>query len=225
MTASAPQERAVPLAAVSGERRAWLRAVPALVIAPAWLTGCDTLSNSAPRFDFFVIEDLGTAGGAAARHDRTLLLTTGPTQALYDSDRIVFTPDGASRSYYQYSNWSERPLRRIVALAEARLAARGGFRAVAQTLSGVRGDLVLTLRLDELIHDASPQAGRMRVGIDAELVDWRTRRLVARERFARAAAVDGADARGAAAAANRAVTAVLDGLAPWVEQVGGAPPT
>lgn len=211
----------------AGARRRWLRALPAAALgAPFAIAGCDTLNNTAPRFDFFVIEDLRTARAPApaARTEQTLLLTTGPTPALYDSDRIVFTPDGSSRSYYQYSNWSERPARRILALAEARLAGRGGFVAVAQTLAGVRGDLVLTLRLDDLTHDASRVPGRVNVVLGAELVSWRARRLVARESFAQSAEALTADARGAAAAASIAVTAVLDALAPWVETAAASAP-
>ncbi|MCA3178306.1 MAG: membrane integrity-associated transporter subunit PqiC, partial [Burkholderiales bacterium] len=132
------------------------RALGLAALCAAALAGCGTLSNEAPRFEFFVIEDLRPIAEpptAPPRTARSLLLTTGATQALYDSDRIVFTRDGAGRAYYQYSNWSERPARRVLALAEARLARGGGFRSVAQTLAGVRGDVVLTLRLDELIHD------------------------------------------------------------------------
>jgi hypothetical protein len=107
-------------------------------------------------------------------------MTTGATQALYDSDRIVFTRDGDGRAYYQYSNWSERPARRILTLTETRLARGGSFKAVAQTLAGVRGDLVMSLRLDELIHDVSRPPGTVRTTLTAELVDWRTRALAAR---------------------------------------------
>lgn len=203
-------------------RRCTLGAAAAL--GAAALAGCTGLGlgNDAPRFDFYVIEDLrapsaAPAVSAAPRVDRTLLLTTGPTPALYDSDRIVYTRDGAGRAYYQYSNWSERPARRILALAEARLAAGGGFRAVAQTLAGVRGDQVLSLRLDELVHDDSATPGVLRLSVTAELLDWRTRTLVARRGFARTAPVEGRDARSAARAASEAVSALLDELAAWTE--------
>jgi cholesterol transport system auxiliary component len=185
------------------------------------LAGCPTLSNEAPRFEFFVIEDLrpgaASASDAAPRTERTLLLTTGPAPALYDSDRIVFTRDGAGHAYYQYANWSERPARRILTLAESRLARGGGFRSVAQTLAGVRGDVVLSLRLDELVHRDGTAPGTVRATVSAELVDWRTRRLVARRTFSQQAPVPSPDARGAAAAASAAVTALLDELTPWVE--------
>lgn len=205
-----------PVAPARAPRRAML-----VALSCAALAGCSTLSNEAPRFEFFVIEDLRPPGAAAAdappRTDRTLLLATGATQALYDSDRIVFMRDGAGRAYYQYSNWSERPARRIMALAESRLARGGGFRSVAQTLAGVRGDLVLSLRLEELVHDDGTAPGTVRVALGAELVDWRTRTMVARQTFARQAPVPTRDARGAAAAASVAVTALLDELTPWVE--------
>jgi ABC-type uncharacterized transport system auxiliary subunit len=206
-------------------RRLAVRPAPrrALLVALSCtaLAACSTLSNKAPRFEFFVIEDLRAPGVPATdgrpRIDRVLLLTTGPAQALYDSDRIVFTRDGAARAYYQYSNWSERPARRILSLAESRLARGGGFRSVAQTLAGVRGELVLSLRLDELVHEDGAADGTVHAGVTAELVDWRTRTLVARRSFSQRAPVARRDARGAAAAASVAVTALLDELTLWVE--------
>jgi ABC-type uncharacterized transport system auxiliary subunit len=194
------------------------------------LAGCTVLDNEAPRFDFFEITDLrpevppasptvpaATSAPPAPRVDRTLLLTGGSSPALYDSDRIVYTRDGGSRSYYQYSNWSERPARRILALAESRLAASGSFRAVAQTLAGVRGDLVLSLRLDEILHDVAQAPGAVRVGVTGELVDWRTRTLLSRRSFRQSAPVPTPDAAGTARAASVAVTALLDSLSEWVE--------
>jgi pyridoxamine 5'-phosphate oxidase len=139
-------------------------------------------------------------------------------------DRIVFTRDGAAHAYYQYSNWSERPARRIVSLAEARLAQGGGFRSVAQTVAGVRGDQVLSLRLDELIHDDSVSPGMLRLAVTAELLDWRTRTIAARRTFSRSTRVGSQDAKGAARAASVAVTELLDELVTWTEASAAAIP-
>ena len=78
---------------------------------------------------------------------------------LYDSDRMVFSADGRSRSYFQFGNWSERPAQSLLLLAETRLARSKRFREVASSTSGVRGDLLLSLRLDELYLDAVDRAG------------------------------------------------------------------
>ena len=214
-----------------GARRALLRIGAAWAALPlAGLAGCGTLTSTAPRFDFYVIEDLMPVPQAVASTsarpgvNRTLLLTTGPAQALFDSDRIVFTRDGAAHAYYQYSNWSERPGRRIVSLAEARLAQGGGFRSVAQTVAGVRGDQVLSLRLDELIHDDSVSPGMLRLAVTAELLDWRTRTIAARRTFTRSTRVGSQDAKGAARAASVAVTELLDELMTWTEASAAAIP-
>lgn len=208
-------------------RRRLLFGMPAL--GAATLAGCSAWSiNDAPRFEFFVIEDRHAPAAAAPtpsrlpRLDRTLLVTTGESQALYESDRIVFTQDGVSRAYYQYSNWSERPGRRILALAEARLGASGGFRSVARTTGGVRGDLVLTLRLDELAHHVAEPPGVLRLALSAELVEWRSRTLLARRRFEQSVPVTRIGAAGASQAAGVAVTAVLDSLTEWVETSASA---
>lgn len=192
------------------------------------LAGCGSLTNTAPPFEFFVIEDLrghAETAPASPRIDRTVLLTLGPTQALYDSDRMVFSRDGASRAYYQYSNWGERPSRRLLALTEQRLARRGRFRAVARSTSGVRGDLLLSLRLEELVHDESTRPPVLRESVSVELVDWRSRQLLGRRTFAEVATVGSPDARGAAHAANLATTALLDAITEWVEMTAATIPT
>jgi ABC-type uncharacterized transport system auxiliary subunit len=79
----------------------------------------------------------------------------------------------------------------------------------------VRGDLLLTLRIDELTHDDSVQPGQMRIAVVAELVDWRHRRFIQRRRFEHSAPVASADAQGASQAANVAITSLLDALVAW----------
>ena len=146
-----------------------------------------------------------------------LLIASSTSQALFDSERMVFTKDGISRSYYQFANWSERPPQSLATLAETRLSRVGSFRAVTQSTSGVKADLLLTLRLNELTHDDSVSPGVMRLEVTADLVDWRTRELVARRVFVGAVAVASRDSIGGAQAANRAITTMLDDLSPWVE--------
>ena len=91
---------------------------------------------------------------------------------LYDSDRMVFSADGRSRSYFQFGYWSERPAQSLLLLAETRLARSKRFREVASSTSGVRGDLLLSLRLDELYLDASADPGQVKL-----IVSGRTDRL------------------------------------------------
>lgn len=194
--------------------------------------GCNTVLNrDAPRTDYFSIDDLRAqtappiaqpaSGGGSADADagrKVLMLATGTTPTLFDSERMVFTRDGVSRAYYHYANWSERPGRRMARMAESRLAQDPYWKAVVSTVAGVRGDLLLTLSLEDLTHDDSSAPGQMNVTCMAELLDWRQHRFIARTRLRRSVVVSSRDAKGAAAAASQAVSLLLDDLTAWTRQ-------
>jgi ABC-type uncharacterized transport system auxiliary subunit len=199
--------------------RSALRRLPLLGVAPlSGLLGACSLQGSAPRMDFHVLRDLDDAspvGTPPARIERVLLVTAATAPALYDSDRMVFSADGRARSYYQFSYWSERPARRLAGLAEARLARTQVFREVAASTSGVRGDLLLSLRLEELYLDDAVDPGQVRLALAAELIDWRSRSLVARRDFSQVVPVARRDAGGVAQAASQGVTVLLGELTAW----------
>lgn len=202
-------------------RRRALGCALLVAAAPAGLAGC-TLSRG-PRQEFHVLRDGGAAAApvAAAPIDKVLLVSAQAPPGLYGGDRMVFSDDGRSRSYFQFGFWSERPAQTLQALAEARLARSQRFAAVAASTAGVRGDLLLSLRLDELYLDVSADPGQVRLAVGAELVDWRQRTLLARQRLQHAVAVPQGDAADLAAAASRAMGALLDDLVPWVASAAG----
>ena len=182
----------------------------------AWLAGCSL--NDAPRTEFHILRDTtdqAAAPSSAVQVDRVLLVAAVSAPALYDSDRMVYSADGRSRSYFQYGFWSERAPRAFGTLSEARLARAGVFRAVAASTAGVRGSLLLNLRLDALYMDAAQAAAPVRLEVSAELVDWRNRQLLARQRFSVEVASPTRDAAGMAAAASIAAGRALDQLVAW----------
>jgi cholesterol transport system auxiliary component len=203
----------------SPRRRDFLRRVPlsglavlgALPLAGA-IAGCGL--GAAARTDFHVLRDAGADAAAAPgpRIDQVLMLAAVAMPGLYDSDRMVFSADGRSRSYFQFGYWSERPAQALQLLAEARLVRAQRFREVVLSTSGVRGDLLLTLRLDELYLDASVDPGQVRLVVSAELLDWRSRKLLGRRIFRQATEASPADAGGVAQAASKAVAVVLGEL-------------
>lgn len=186
------------------------------VAAPAaLLAGCGF--GNAPRLDFHLLRDADSQAPAPAGPtlDKVLLVSSGAMPGLYDSDRMVFSADGRSRSYFQFGYWSERPAQTLLLLSEARLIDSRRFREVASSTSGVRGDLLLSLRLDELYLDASTEPGLVKLIVMAELIDWRSRQLLARRSFAQAAPVPKRDAGGLAEAASQAVGVMLGELVAW----------
>lgn len=204
-------------------RRRWL--LPLLGAAPALglLAGCGL--GAGPRQDFHLLRDPAgaAAGSAGPRIDRVLLIASGAMPGLYDSDRMVFSADGKSRSYFQFGYWSERPAQSLLWLTEARFANARHFREVALSTAGVRGDLLLSLRLDELYLDASLEPGLVRLIVSAELIDWQTRKLLARRSFVQAAAASPRDATGVARAASQAVGVLLGEMLDWTVASATAP--
>ena len=130
------------------------------VTAPALLLAGCSLGN-APRRDFHLLRDADSQAPTPAgpQIDKVLLVGSSTMPGLYDSDRMVFSADGRSRSYFQFGNWSERPAQSLQVLAETRLQRSKRFRDVAASTSGLRGDLLLSLRLDELYLDALVEPG------------------------------------------------------------------
>jgi len=181
----------------------------------ALLAGCSF--GNAPRRDFHLLRDAHDQASAppGPAIDKVLLVSASAMPGLYDSDRMVFSADGRSRSYFQFGNWSERPAQSLQVLAETRLQRSKRFRDVAASTSGLRGDLLLSLRLDELYLDTSVEPGQVKLIVTAELIDWRSRQMLARRSFAQAAPVSKRDAGGLAEAAGQAVGVMLGDMAAW----------
>lgn len=186
------------------------------------LTGCVNLGDfkDTPAITYYVLEDSGHAERAARADPRTLLVLEPQTATFYDTTNLAFSRAPGTRGQYQFAHWTQRPGMRFGELLRARLDAWGGFASVAGAGSQVRGELLLDTRLVEFYHDAATPPGRVRVVLDAELVDLQTRRLVARKRFAREVAAQSHDAQGAAAAFDSAVALTLDDLTGWLAAAG-----
>ena len=172
------------------------------------LAGCISGGN-VPPVQYYVLADAGRP--AEARHTaeagRILLVHPTSVNSFYDTQRLVYSRAAGERAYYQFAAWTERPGRAFSELLSRRLGA-------PLTTAGVRGDVILRTRLEELYHDATSAPGRVTIAVSAELVDGAGRR-VAERRFSRAAPVEKENAAAAVEAANRALTGVLDDIADW----------
>ncbi|HWS75521.1 MAG TPA: ABC-type transport auxiliary lipoprotein family protein, partial [Quisquiliibacterium sp.] len=139
-------------------RRAVLIALPALV--PLVVAGCGALgSNPEPR-QWHRLEDPASPGRAeGAGIARVLLVEVVATSALHEGTALVFSRAPGTLEHYRFASWSEPPGRRLGQLVERRLEARGRFSAVGASTSGLRGDLLLRVGLEELVHDAAVEPG------------------------------------------------------------------
>ena len=183
------------------------------------VAGCVGPTNL-PPVQYYVLgngEPNAVAQRASAAR-RVLLVNPTTVSAFYDTQRLAYSGGEGQRAYYQFAAWTERPGRALSELFMQRLGA-------SSTTSGVKGDLVLHTRLDELYHDAASTPGAVRIVLTAELVDASGRRVGERRRFAHSMPTTAENAPAAVEAANRAVAQVLDEIAAWASgyQAGADP--
>ena len=166
-----------------------------------------------PQVQYYVLgngQETASARRTGQASAAVLLVQPTSVNAFYDTQRLVFSRAEGQRAYYQFAAWTERPGRAFSELLIRRLGA-------ASTTSGIKGDLILHTRLEELYHDAGANPGSVRIAVSAELVDKSGRLIGERQHFSRSVAVGSENAAGAVEAANRAVTAVLDDIVAWIE--------
>lgn len=195
------------------------------LLAVLVLSGCVSIGVDAPARQWYVLRDLATPQRVTGvRIDRALLLESGASSAFHDASAFAYSRGEGLRAHYQFAGWTDRPSRRIGTLLERRLAERGRFASVGQATSGLKGDLLLRLTLEDAYHDLASMPASARVVVAAELIDWRGRKLIARRLFDVRSGTDGDDAAAAAAAFDRAVTTLLGELADWTESTSDRPP-
>ncbi|RPH67626.1 MAG: hypothetical protein EHM83_01020 [Burkholderiales bacterium] len=197
-------------------RRRLLGALGALPVAST-LGGCIGLGE-VPAHVYFELEDRGAAGPAAGgtRSPHTLLVAGVAASAFDDGTGIAYSRAPGARAYYQLASWTERPAGRIARLLVRRLAASGRFGDVASATAPVRGDWLLELQLEQLLHDDVSPPGVARIELVADLVDRAERRAIGRRRFVQQEPLASESSAQAVAAFNRALTRLLDEVRNWV---------
>src|SRR5262249_33316480 len=118
----------------------------------------------------------------------------------------------------QYNEWTDRPTLRVTQLLLERLEARHSFTSVARLGSGVSGDVLVNVLVDDVVHDlSSGGAGEGRLSVGVGVVGGKESRMLGQKTFVERAPAQSADAASAAAAINRCVTTFLDNATTWIE--------
>lgn len=185
------------------------------------LSGCVAvkIGSDAPSQAYLALGDPGLGG--VVRRSAPLLpaLLVQPLAAgsIVDSTAIVYSRSPGSFATYQFSSWTEQPVRRLPQLLRERLDARGIAGATVLLGDPVAADWLLRGGFEALHHDASSEPGQARVALGAELLQRRERRLLARQRFTADVPLARADAAAAVAAMSQALARIFDQLLPWLE--------
>ena len=195
------------------------------------LAGCSLLKPTATPPPTFYSFDAAIAPGAPARPlpppspavgAPTLIVNPPHAAAGFDSQRILYVRSAQQLEYFAHSEWVETPARMLVPLLVAAAEKTAAFSAVVPTPGAAAGDLRLDTDIIRLLHQFGSGPSAVRFTLRANLVDERSRRVLASREFDATQPADSDDPYGGVLAASRAVQGVVGELADFVADAAKA---
>jgi cholesterol transport system auxiliary component len=190
-----------------------------LWIALLLLAGCGSILPERTAQTYYRFDDGAPNPAPRARPiTRSVIVAPISSNAVGNAYGMTYSRASGERAFYQYNEWTDRPTLRVAQLLVERLEARHAFASVARLGSGVGGDVMINLVVDDVVHDMSAGGGGVgRISVMVEVVERRSRRMLGRRTFVETAPAPAANAAAGAAAINLAVTRFLDQASAWIE--------
>ncbi|MDO9372078.1 MAG: ABC-type transport auxiliary lipoprotein family protein [Gammaproteobacteria bacterium] len=179
------------------------------------LVGCAGLP-SAPQVqssNIYVLDARPAIKAAQAKRDLVLAVSLPRARPGFDTPQMAYVRQPHTLDYFAANQWADTPARMLWPLLAQALEQAGSFRAVVQTPGVVPVDVRLDPELIRLQHDFSTQPSRIQLTLRAQLIDVRSKRVLAVKLFDEAENAASDDAYGGVTAANRALQRVLAQLA------------
>src|SRR5690554_439284 len=179
------------------------------------LTGCIGLGASAP-----VTYDLvpGSSGPVARRSNSVIVVREPSTIATYDSQRIVVRQPGGVLSYLSESQWSDTlPL--LVQTRMLHAFRDAGVINIGKPTDPIALDVILSTDIRAFELDTSSGAPLARVALAIQLVNDRSRTVVASQTFSADVPAASLQQPAVVAALNAALDALLSQIVGWTTSV------
>jgi cholesterol transport system auxiliary component len=218
--------------------RGRLAAAMILAVATALaLTGCALLlPKASPQPAFYSLQAL--LDHTAGQRDSAIGLVphatalTGPVLVVhvpvaapgFDTARIVYTQEPHRLQIYARHEWVDTPARMLAPLIVAALERSSTFHAVVLAPSAASGSVQLDTQLLRLQHEFGPLPSQVRLVLRAQLIDIKTRQVLATREFENVSHSLTEDAQGGVAAAQQATHMLLGELALWCRRVAHSAP-
>jgi ABC-type uncharacterized transport system auxiliary subunit len=183
--------------------------------------GCVSLLPERGALSYYRFDDGGAPPAQRAQPlPQNVVVAPLSNNAIGNAYGMLYARASGERSFYQQNEWTDRPTLRVAQLLIDRLQARRAFASVARLGSGVAGDVLVNVVVDDVVHDLSAGGGGVgRIAVVVEVVDRRERRLLGRRAFVESAPAQAPDAAAGAAAINQALTVFLDKASGWIESL------
>jgi len=143
----------------------------------------------------------------------SLVINPPRAAAGFGGPQIIYVREPYRLEHFAHSEWVDTPARMLGPLIVTAIAGTGAFQAVVPAATGVVGSMRLDTEVLRLQQEFGSGPSRVRFTLRAYLLDSTTRRVVAWREFDETVVSDSDDPYGGVVAANRAVQAVMHGLA------------
>ncbi len=140
----------------------------------------------------------------------TILVNQVRPNTVYRSARMIYVPACYQIQYFTQNRWTDPPAQMLQALLINALQQTNRFQAIINTPSTVYYDWILNTQLLSFQQEFIGIPSRFRIAMRAQLINARTRRVIASEDFLITQIAPHDDAYGGALAANQASKKILD---------------
>jgi cholesterol transport system auxiliary component len=184
------------------------------------VAGClPTRTESPPTHTFRLSLDPEHTQSRSADTNGPILLVNVPlAEPGYETTKMVYLKRPYELEPYAVNQWADTPARMVASLMNEVLSRTGTWRAVVPLPNSIRGDFRLDMYGFALQQEFMQDPSLVRVRVRAQLIDVRESRVVGTRAFETVENAPSGDAYGGVVAANKAVAALLDDMASWLNE-------
>jgi cholesterol transport system auxiliary component len=184
------------------------------------VAGClPTRTESPPTHTFRLTLDPERTEARPADINGPILLVSVPlAEPGYETTKMVYLKRPYELEPYAVNQWADTPARMVASLMNEVLSRTGTWRAVVPLPNSIRGDFRLDMYGFALQQEFMQDPSLVRVRGRAQLIDVRESRVVGTRAFETVENAPSGDAYGGVVAANKAVAALLDDMASWLNE-------
>lgn len=182
------------------------------LLLAALLAGCSALP--APKVTsthLYLLDAKPSPDVLQTRRQQVLEISMPTTRPGFDTPQIAYLRTPLELEYFATHRWADSPVRMLKPLLMQAMEPK--FSAVVAAPGPVAADLRLDTELVRLQQNFTAAPSRAEWILRAQLIDMKTRSVIAVKQFDASEPADSDDAYGGVLAANRALQRILSGLA------------
>lgn len=192
------------------------------LLAVLLLAGCAGLftpQGNSPNI--YVLDARPAMQTSTVKRDLVLAVNMPQARPGFETAQIAYLQQPHELNYFANSRWADTPAHMLRPLLIQTIEQSASFRAVVPTASAIPADARLDIELLRLQHDFTSRPSRIQLTLQAQLIDVRSKRVLAVQQFDATEKADSEDAYGGVNAANRLVQRVLGQVAEFCITASG----